>query len=76
MVYEAQELTAVFSSVSGQDRERSVVLGTSRERSMQSVRILRQRSRMFIIDRPQMPVDSDILGEIVVVKEDKKESSD
>ena len=66
---EAQELTAVFSSVSGppdQSYWEPVVSGDA------SVRILRQRS-VFIIDRPQMPVDSDILGEIVVVKEDKKE---
>ena len=64
----AQELTAVFLGAAGPPHQsywEPMVSGDA------SARILRQRS-VFIIGRPLLPVDPDILSEIVVAKEDKE----
>ena len=63
----APDLIAVFSVASGPPHLsfwEPMVSGEA------SARILRQRS-VFIIGRPLLPVDTDILCEIVVAKEDK-----
>ena len=64
----AQNLTAALSGAAGPPHLsywEPMVSGDA------SVRILRQRS-VFIIGRPLLPVDTDILSEIVVAKEDKE----
>ena len=64
----AQELTAVFLGAAGPPHLsywEPMVSGDA------LARILRQRS-VFIIGRPLLPVDPDILSEIVVAKEDKE----
>ena len=64
----AQDLTAVFSVATGPPHLsywEPIASGDA------SARILRQRS-VFIIGRPLLPVDTGILCEIVVAKEDKE----